>query len=147
MRIIKTSSLFVAVFLGMFIGSARAQGIVIANVPFSFLVGHQEFPAGQYEIRNADEAGATISIEGVNNRSHAFALTMPAAGGDPVGDQPVLVFSRDENGYQLAQIWDSSTQGRALQGVSVSAARAATDARMLGEPSDPQAYVLGASWK
>ena len=111
---IKKSSVFAAVFLGMFVSSARAQGIITVKVPFRFVVNHEEFPAGQYDIRTVGSAGAVISIEGMNNRSFAFALTMPAYGDDPEGDQPALVFKRYENEYRLSQIWESSTEGREI---------------------------------
>ena len=118
MSAIKKSSVFAAVFLGMFVSSAHAQGTITVKVPFPFVVNHEEFPAGQYDIRTVGNAGAVISIEGMNNRLFAFAFTMPAYGGDPEGDQPALVFKRYENEYRLSQIWESNTEGREIPGPS-----------------------------
>jgi len=114
MSAIKKSWVFGFAFVGLFAGSARAQEIITVNVPFPFVVGREAFPAGHYEIRPADESGSVIEIRGTDNRSVGFALTMAAGGGDPAGDQPVLVFTKYEKDYRLSQIWQSSTEGRAL---------------------------------
>jgi hypothetical protein len=146
MSAMKKSSVFVAVILGCFVGSAHAQGNMTVTVPFPFIVGHQEFPAGQYDVRTPDGAQEVIEIEGVNNKAAAFALTLPAGGGDPIGNQPALVFSRHENEYRLSQIWESSTIGHELP--ALSSARPATE-RSEAQPgsSETPAYVLEAKRK
>jgi hypothetical protein len=143
MRLIGKSSAFVAVFLGLFVNSARAQEIVIAQVPFPFVVGHETLPAGQYEVRQSDDRGDILFIEGMNNKSSAFALTMSAGGNDPMGDRPVLVFTRRENEYRLSQIWVSSTEGRELP--RPSGARRTGRAETQPGPSGEQEYVLAAN--
>jgi len=100
MRTIKTSSIFAAALLGLVVSSAQAQDIVTARVPFPFVAGGERFPAGQYEIRVADD-GTTISIRGMNNNLAAFAVPPPVDGGDPVPDQPTLVFTPYRNQYRL----------------------------------------------
>jgi hypothetical protein len=145
MSAIKRSSVFAAVFLGMFVSSARAQGTITVKVPFPFVVNHEEFPAGQYDIRTVGSVGTVISIEGMNNRSFAFALTVPTVGRDPEGDQPVLVFKRYENGYRLSQIWESSAEGRELPGPSAAPETARVETQT--EPSEGQAQVVEATWK
>ena len=62
MGAIRKSSVLTAVLLGMFVGSARAEGIVTVKVPFPFIVGHAEFPAGQYDIRKSEDIGSVVSI-------------------------------------------------------------------------------------
>ena len=100
--------MLVAVFLGMFAGSARAQGPIVAKVPFPFAVHGKTFPAGRYAIsRNA----SVIEVTGLDNSSVMFTMTNRASGFDPAGSQPALVFRRDENEYQLTQVWESSTDG------------------------------------
>jgi hypothetical protein len=85
------------------------------NVPFAFVVGHHQFSAGQYEIREVDGAANVIAIEGISDPSSSgFVLTNAADGRDPAGDQPTLVFTRHEDQYRLTQIWDSTTEGREL---------------------------------
>ena len=145
MGAIKKSSVFAAAFVGLFAGSARAEGIVTAKVPFPFVIGRQEFPAGHYDIRTEDFSGTVVVIRGTDNRSASFALTIPADGRDPAGDQPALVFTRYENQYRLSQIWESSGEGRALR--VPSATSKAARAGMETGPSALQTYVLDANWK
>ena len=145
MTLIKKSSVFAAVFLGMFVSSARAQETITVKVPFPFVVDHETFAAGQYAIRNVGDVGAVIAIEGMNNSTGAFALTMAAGGEDPAGDQPSLVFTRHENQYRLSQIWESRTDGRELPGLS-GAGRIGRSEPQPG-PSEVLAYVLKAYWK
>jgi hypothetical protein len=115
MSLMKKLSVLVAVFFGMFVGSARAKEIMSVQVPFPFLVGHTEFPAGEYDVRSSDDAGAVLVIEGTSKGSTGVVFTIRADGSDPAGDEAALVFNRSENEYQLAQIWESGTMGRALE--------------------------------
>jgi hypothetical protein len=114
MSVIRKSWVLASVLVGMFAGTARAQDIVTVKVPFPFVVGREAFPAGRYEIRNADESGTVIVIRGTDNKSVGFALTTAAGGRDPGGEQPVLVFTKYENDYKLSQIWHSTDEGREL---------------------------------
>jgi len=117
MSTIKTSLAFATVVIGLFASSARAQEVLAVKVPFPFVVGQHEFPAGRYDIRTADQTGSVIEIEGIDDNTtnaFAFAQTNSADGFDPVGNQPALVFLRHENEYRLSQIWESTTTGREL---------------------------------
>jgi hypothetical protein len=76
----------------------------------------EQFPAGRYDIINNQ---GLLTIRGLDNRSAVFALAIPANGRDPQGDQPALVFTRNEGDYRLSQVWESSNEGFALQGRSV----------------------------
>jgi hypothetical protein len=115
MRTFKRSTVLAAAFVGLFVGSARAQEVVIAKVPFPFVVRGNEFPAGRYQL--TDDSGI-LTIRGMDTGSGSFALTQPADGRDPVGDQPALVFNRYENGYVLSQVWESGTEGVTFPGQS-----------------------------
>jgi hypothetical protein len=118
MSVITKSSVLVAVFLGSFVASARAQDLITVKIPFPFVVDHKEFPAGQYDIRSGEDSGGVIWIEGMNNTSVTVAMTVHLDGRDPAGTDPALVFTRSENAYQLSQIWESRGNGRELTGVS-----------------------------
>jgi hypothetical protein len=96
----------------MFAGSARAQEAVVAKVPFAFVVRGQEFPAGRYYLTNEE---GLLTVRGLDSREGIFAMTTPAGGTDPIGDQPALVFVRYEKTYRLSQVWDSSSEGLAVQ--------------------------------
>ena len=112
MGAIKTSAVLAVGFLGMFAGRARAQEAVVAKVPFAFLVRGQEFPAGRYNLTNEE---GLLTVRGIDNNAGLFAMTTPAGGADPIGDQPALVFVRYEKTYRLSQIWDSSSEGLAVE--------------------------------
>jgi hypothetical protein len=115
MSVIRKASVCAAVVLGFGVSTAHAQGMMRVNVPFAFVVGQNQFAAGQYEIREIDGAANVIAIEGISDpSSFGFVLTNSAYGKDPAGDQPTLVFTRYENQYRLTQIWDSTTEGREL---------------------------------
>ena len=146
MSAIRKSLLLTAAFLGLFVGSARAEGIVTVKVPFAFFVDHREFPAGQYKVRAAGDIGSVLWIEGVKNRVSTFVLTIPADGGDPAGDQPALVFVQNENTYRLSEIWESSRMGRALQGLPTAAGKISR-LQPENESSEARAYVIAANWK
>jgi hypothetical protein len=109
--ILKTSTLTAAVFIGLLVGVSNAQDILNARIPFSFVVGSEEFPAGRYEFRTQQ---AILTIRGRDNGRGMFAITQPADGLDPKGDQPLLVFSHYENTYRLMNIWNSQTRGSSL---------------------------------
>ena len=145
MSAIKKSLLLTAAFLGLFVGRARAEGIVTVKVPFAFFVDHREFPAGQYDVRTVEDIGSVLSIEGVRNRASTFVLTIPAVGGDPAGNQPALVFIRHENTYRLSEIWESNRMGRELPGVESGEKVARVDPQ--AGPSDTRQYVVAANWK
>jgi hypothetical protein len=102
-------------FLGLYAGSARDQEVIV-NVPFPFVVQQQTMPAGEYAVERVGQGTDALVIrrtKGVGN-SAAIVLTTPASGVDPAGDKPALTFTRDENAYRLATIWESYTEGRAL---------------------------------
>ena len=52
-----------------------------------------------------------------------IALTQPADGHDPAGEEPVLVFIHDENQNLLSEIWESETEGVALPGRAIASRR------------------------
>jgi hypothetical protein len=112
MGAIKTSAVLAVGFLGMFAGHARAQEAVVAKVPFAFVVRGKEFPAGRYNLTNEE---GLLTVRGIDNNAGIFAMTTPAGGTDPIGDQPALVFVRYEKTYRLSQIWDSSSEGLAVE--------------------------------
>jgi len=74
MSLIRKASVFAAVLLGFGVSTAHAQGMMKVNVPFAFVVGQNQFAAGQYEIREVDGASNVIAIEG----APPFMLLGPA---------------------------------------------------------------------
>jgi hypothetical protein len=95
-------------------GTAQASTSTVmeANVPFPFVVNGESFPAGKYMIEREGTSSSVVLIRGEhNNHAATFVLTMPDEGRDPGGSQPALTFSRHENQYRLASIWESGSEG------------------------------------
>jgi hypothetical protein len=131
----KTSAVLAAVLLGVCAGSAHAQEVVVARVPFPFTIRGQQFAAGRYRVSNEE---GVLMVRGIDNGGGVVALTVPTGGDDPIGDQPALVFVRYENEYRLSQVWPSSTEGLAVQDPAIVQHRASI-------ASDLPAVVLAAN--
>jgi hypothetical protein len=138
MQIVKPTLVLGAVFVGLFAGPAHAEGRVEANVPFSFVIRGQAFPAGHYLVQS--EGPDVVLLRGADNRTAIYALTSPADDQDPAGSQPALVFTRYENTYQLSEIWTSGSEGRAVG--SSSRPRGTKHAAIVAASSDVDAYVV-----
>src|SRR5947209_18474763 len=108
MRTFKSYATLAEAFVGLFVGLVRAQETMVAKIPFSFVVHGEEFSPGRYHVSNE---GRMLTIRGMDNDAGMFALTLPADGRDPAGDQPVFVFTRYENEYRLSEIWTSNAEG------------------------------------
>ncbi len=67
MRRMKTSAVLAAVLLGVCAGSAHAQEMVVARVPFPFAIRGQQFAAGRYSVSTEEglsrSEGSTTSAE------------------------------------------------------------------------------------
>ena len=108
---LKTAMLGAAAFL-LVSGTARAANLEV-NVPFSFMVNHEAFPAGRYQIEEDSLAGPTVwTIRGMNTSQAAIIVTREADGRGP--SKPALQFQHRENQYRLSRIWESSTEGQSI---------------------------------
>jgi hypothetical protein len=124
----------------MFAASAHAQDIITVKVPFAFVVGHESFPAGRYDVAPVDFGSSVMSIRGMDKSGTVgFVLTSLAGGRDPMGDQPALVFTKFENTYRLSQIWESDGEGRVLPQFKAEAKTARV------EPSERSTVVVAAN--
>lgn len=94
-------------------GTAQAESLVTANVPFPFVVNGQNMPAGKYLIQRDDTSPSMLLIRGdqKNNHAAAFVSTIRDEGRDPAGSRPALTFKRYENQYRLTGLWDSQDEG------------------------------------
>ena len=82
--------------------AAQAQDKVVATVPFSFMVGKVQLPAGDYTIAEED-GGNVVKIADDRNHNGSFALTMNGSI-DERNVQPELVFDKIGSTYFLSQI-------------------------------------------
>jgi hypothetical protein len=82
------------------------------QVPFDFMAGNYQFPAGSYTIKSDTSAG-TVLIRSAEEGPAAFILTFPA--GENKDQAHVrLVFHRYGDRYFLSQVWPAGVAGRGL---------------------------------
>jgi len=114
LSVMKKSGLWAAAFLMFSVGSARAD-VVEIKVPFPFVVHGQTLPAGQYQVDR--EGSKVVLLRGEKGTKAAvFLMTMPAAGKDPAGEKPALIFTPYEKQHRLTGFWESASQGFAIVG-------------------------------
>ncbi len=94
-------------------GTARASDVLQVNVPFSFQVGKEMFPAGRYMVEEDSLRGAAVLlIRGMHTPQSAFVLTETAAAQGP--GTPSLQFDHRENQYRLTGVWEAPNEGRTI---------------------------------
>ena len=109
--VIKRAIVAVVVLLASSV-AAQADTLEV-NVPFAFMVGSTQMPAGTYRLERDSSRPAVMLIRGEHgHNAQAFVLTTPLKGGSPVRDEPALVFVPDETANRLTQVWSSPTAGQ-----------------------------------
>jgi hypothetical protein len=99
-------------------GMAQAETLEV-NVPFAFLVGGTQLPAGVYRIeRNFDTSPSLVRIHGEHGAADLFVQTTPMTGANGAREA-ALVFVPDETANRLTAIFEPT--GAAYE---VSASRA-----------------------
>jgi len=107
---LKTAMLGAAFLLAA--GTARAASLEV-NVPFPFIVNHETFPAGRYQLEQDVLAGPSVMIiRGMHTPQAAIVATHEAAGHGP--SKPALQFEHRENQFRLSNIWESPTEGQTI---------------------------------
>ncbi|MGH9241758.1 MAG: hypothetical protein ACRD3G_27235 [Vicinamibacterales bacterium] len=120
----------------LFASAAAANaGTLEVNVPFAFMVGSQQMPAGVYRIeRDLWMPSSVVLIRGQHGTAaQLFVQTTPLNGANPAGSAPALVFVPDEGGKRLTQVWESSSGGEEFAG-GRHAARLADRTIVVGRP-------------
>jgi hypothetical protein len=110
MSIARKTSVLVAVILGLFVGSARADEGLLVRVPISFLVDGRLMQAGQYSISRPVSGSLLIRRLGAT-RTATFTQTMALGNQNPAGGVPSIVLKRYENQYRLVEVWVDRTTG------------------------------------
>lgn len=107
---LKTAMLGAALLLAS--GTARAA-VLEVDVPFPFVVNHETFPAGRYQLEQDVLAGPSVMIiRGMHTPQAAIIATHEAGGQGP--SKPALQFEHRENQYRLQNIWESPTEGQSI---------------------------------
>ena len=110
--ILVRSGLLAAALLVGQTGAARASDTDMdVRIPFPFVVEGKTLPAGNYHV---ERDGSMFLIREKGHHPASFVMTTPAKGHDPAGDKPALTFSLHDDQYQLDGIWQSDSQGRAV---------------------------------
>ena len=118
MKAITATMLGIAMVL--FSAAAAQAETLEVKVPFAFLVGGKQLPAGVYRVeRNFDTSPSLVRIHGEHGAADLFVQTTPMTGANGAREA-ALVFVPDENANRLTAIFESS--GAAYE---VSASRAA----------------------
>ena len=85
---------------------ASAQAIAKGDVPFAFMVGNKQLPAGSYVV--STDGQATVVIRSADTGKSILSL---ARAESPTNQTPKLVFHHLGNQYLLAEVWGA--EGRA----------------------------------
>ena len=89
--------------------SANAADLlaVRARIPFTFKAGGATLPPGEYVFRfDGVEQPGVLRVRSHDGRGAAFVLTQKAEVPEGSGDQPRLLFEKDESQYVLSQVLD-----------------------------------------
>jgi hypothetical protein len=109
-NIARKTSLLIAVVLGLFVGSARADDGMLVRVPISFLVDGRLMQAGQYSISRPVSGSLLVRRLGAI-RTATFTQTMALGSQNPTGAVPSIVLKKYENQYRLVEVWVDRTTG------------------------------------
>ena len=82
---------------------ARADQLVVAHVPFAFIVGDSRLPAGDYVVKEMDSNPSIIEITSAQGHQSMFTLTMESSSMETPA-RPQLVFEKFEDQYFLARV-------------------------------------------
>ena len=93
---------------------AQAQEPVAVNIPFDFVAGNTQLPAGEYMVKVTGPTNTLILIARNDSTASAFMNTNAAVKSEPQSESK-LVFNRYGDRYFLSQVWEQGySQGRQL---------------------------------
>lgn len=95
--------------------SAQTSRMIVAHIPFEFVVGNERMPAGDYIIRHVvRDSEKTLMIRRADG-SATVTVTTNAVEARKEIDKPKLNFMRHGEEYFLAQVWTpGKSTGREL---------------------------------
>jgi hypothetical protein len=93
---------------------AQAQDRLAVNIPFDFVAGNTQLPAGEYTVTVSAPTHSIILISRKDSTASAFMNTNSAVSRDPQHESK-LVFNRYGDRYFLSQVWQQgNSEGRQL---------------------------------
>ena len=127
MKMLTTAMLGVAMVL-FASGAARAETLEV-NVPFAFLVGGKQLPAGVYRIeRNVETSPSLVRIRGEHGAATLFVQTTPMDGAN-AAYEAALVFVPDETAKRLTAIFEPNGLAHEVSGQRSAAKQASVIVR------------------
>jgi hypothetical protein len=97
-----------------FAASAQTPQHLAVNVPFDFVAGDRQLPAGRYRVRRIKlDSASALLIESADGRARATVLTNAARG---ASGRATLTFKQYGDQHFLAGVWlPGAAGGRELQ--------------------------------
>jgi hypothetical protein len=95
---------------------AQSARLMKANIPFSFTIGNQTLPAGEYTVRpvNQDSGKTALLFKSADGRTNRI-VNMMTAERSATQEETVIVFTKYGESYFLSQVWtDGDRYGLAL---------------------------------
>jgi hypothetical protein len=93
---------------------ARAQDPLSVNIPFAFVAGETNLPAGEYRVQKMDRNSAVLLIRCDDPRTAIMVVTNATRSGKQQ-EQSKLVFHKYGEHYFLSQVWTAGfSSGREL---------------------------------
>jgi hypothetical protein len=92
--------------------NAQSSDSMIVEIPFSFVVGKQELPAGDYVVSRA--AGDAIQLASRDGESAVVAIAGGRLRANSYPSKGKLVFRSYEGRYHLSQVWARAGAGREI---------------------------------
>jgi len=95
--------------------AANAQGVNLrANIPFDFVAGNQNLPAGEYVVQPTLAGTGILTIRSSDGSKSASSITY-ACGGGNASSKTELIFHRVGRMYFLSQVQvEGHSEGRQL---------------------------------
>jgi hypothetical protein len=98
-------------FLQLLGFSAFAQNIVKAEIPFAFVAGTKELPAGAYEF--SVTSNNVLMVRSAKSGDMVVPILTRLA---PRPDAPIIYFDKSEDKSYLSEVYFSGVDGVHLQG-------------------------------
>jgi hypothetical protein len=108
---VKANLLAIALSLPLLLSAAaQAQTTQLkVMVPFEFIAGNVQLPAGEYEVTSAGSwGGPTLLVRNVNSKGGSFVVSFSCSSKKPAADAK-LVFHRYGQQYFLAEVWNRNS--------------------------------------
>ncbi|HTS50677.1 MAG TPA: hypothetical protein VMH05_22180 [Bryobacteraceae bacterium] len=105
MKIVNRIALLLAAAIGT--TGLYAQSMVVANVPFDFMVKGQTMPAGKYHVTRDFARPDILEISNLDASRSVQVVTYKATVTEPGAASPRMVFTQYGNRYFFSELWTS----------------------------------------